>query len=144
MSAQRSRAEIERSLTRFQDDEFAYGYDKTKAVVQFTSNGRLVRFVLILPPRDDEKFRLTPTGKLRSGSAAQAAWEQGCRESWRALAAVIKAKLVAVDTGIVGFDEEFASLIVLPDGTTVGEWLTPRIEKAYELGTVPPVLAIDK
>lgn len=140
VSAGRSREEIERTLQRFGADEFAYGYDQTKAVVLFTAQNRRVRFILALP--DKSEFRLTPTGKIRAADSASTAWEQACRESWRALAAVIKAKLVAVDSGIVGFEEEFASHIVLPDGSSVGEWLLPQIARAYELGTMPPMLAI--
>lgn len=142
VSVERSRAEIERTLARFGADEFAYGYDKNRAVVQFTAQQRRVRFVLHMPAKDDPQFTRTPTGKPRSSSAALTAWEQGCRESWRALAAVIKAKLVAVDTGIVGFEAEFASHIVLPDGTSVGDWLLPQIAQAYQLGEMPPMLAI--
>lgn len=138
---ERSRAEIERTLSRFDASEFMYGYDATRAIVQFAARGRRVRFVLGLPDKDD--YRLTPTGKARTSSAALSAWEQACRESWRALAAVIKAKLVAVETGIVGFEEEFASHIVLPDGSTVGEWLLPQIEQAYATSLMPSMLALE-
>ncbi|MBB1512004.1 hypothetical protein H5399_05215 [Tessaracoccus sp. MC1627] len=140
---ERSRAEIERTLARFGADEFAYGYDKARAVVQFTASQRRVRFILWLPDRAARRFTHTPTGKSRTPEQAAAQWEQGCREAWRALAEVIKAKLVAVDTGIVGFEEEFAAHIVLPDGSSVGDWLLPQIAHAYELHEMPPMLALD-
>lgn len=140
---ERSRAEIERTLARFGADEFAYGYDKSRAVVQFTAQDRRVRFVLSMPEKTQRRFTHTPTGKARTREQALAQWEQGCREAWRALAEVIKAKLVAVDTGIVGFEEEFAAHIVLPDGSSVGDWLLPQIAHAYELREMPPMLALD-
>lgn len=144
VSVERSRAEIERTLSRFGADEFMYGYDASRAVVQFKAQGRHVRFILRLPDRSDRRFTHTPTGKVRTHEQAAAAWEQGCREAWRALAEVIKAKLVAVETGIVGFEEEFASHIVLPDGSSVGDWLLPQIERAYKLNAMPSMLAIER
>lgn len=143
VSVEKSRIEIERTLERFGADEFAYGYDSTKAVVQFTAKNRRVRFVLALPNKKSREFTVTPTGRERTAAATREAWEQVCRARWRALAAVIKAKLVAVETGIVSFEEEFASHIVLPDGTSVGEWLLPQIQVAYEQQQMPPMLALD-
>lgn len=142
VTVERSRAEIERTLVRFGASEFMYGYDSQKALVQFQASERRVRFVLVLPLKDDRRFTHTPTGKLRASTEASKQWEQGCRESWRALAEVIKAKLVAVTTGIVSFEQEFAAHIVLPDGSTVGEWLLPQIQKAYEENEMPSMLAI--
>ena len=111
VSVERSRAEIERTLARFGAEEFMYGYDKHRAVVAFSAADRRVRFVLLMPDKADRRFTHTPTGKARSSDQALAQWEQGCRESWRALAEVIKAKLVAVDSGIVTFEEEFAARV---------------------------------
>jgi hypothetical protein len=30
--------------------------------------------------------------------------------------------------------------IVLPDGSTVGDWVRPQVESAYQLGTMPQML----
>ena len=38
---------------------------------------------------------------------AHGRWEQACRQRWRALALVIKAKLEAIDAEISTFEEEF-------------------------------------
>ncbi|WP_198651245.1 hypothetical protein [Salinicola sp. CPA57] len=69
------------------------------------------------------------------------AWEQACRQRWRALALVIKAKLEAVESGITMFEEEFLAHIVLPNGGTVGGWMLPQIKKSYDSGSMPPLLA---
>jgi hypothetical protein len=53
---------------------------------------------------------------------------------------MIKAKLEAVATGIVTFEEEFAPHMVLPGGRLVAEFLLPAIEQAYATGEVPPLL----
>jgi hypothetical protein len=61
---------------------------------------------------------------------------------WRALSVVIKAKLVAVEEGIVTFEEEFGMHMVLPNGSTVAEHITPYIDQAYLEGNVAPLLQI--
>ena len=69
-------------------------------------------------------------------------WEQACRQRWRALALVIKAKLEAVESGITTFEDEFLAHIVMPDGQTVATHIKPRIAEAYEggrmLALMPP------
>lgn len=70
------------------------------------------------------------------------AYDQALRQRWRAMYLVIKAKLEAVESGIVSFEEEFAVYTVLPDGKTVGQHVLPSIEQAYEANTVPLLLAI--
>lgn len=140
VSSAKSRDEIERTLSRYGADQFGYGWDTDKAMVTFRAHGRLIRFVLPMPARDDREFRLTPTGRTRSASQAEAAWEQACRQRWRALALAVKAKLEAVEAGISTFDSEFMAQIVLPAGGTVGEWMAPQIDAAYAAGTMPTAL----
>jgi hypothetical protein len=62
------------------------------------------------------------------------------RQRWRALALVIKAKLEAVEAGISSVEDEFLSFIMLPNGSTVGEWVQPQIERVYESGSMPALL----
>lgn len=141
VSTDRSRAEIEKTLTRYGADTFAYGWAGDKAQIGFAAHGRHVRFILRMPDKNDPEFTLTPTGKRsRSDDQAYAAWEQACRQRWRALNLVIKAKLEAVESGISEFEEEFLAHIVLPNGTTAGDWLRPQIEEAYVTGKMPEML----
>jgi len=67
-------------------------------------------------------------------------WEQACRQRWRALALVIKAKLEAVGSGISVFEEEFLANIVMPDGSTFGAYALPQIEHIYETRELPALL----
>lgn len=136
----RSRIEIEHILQRFGADAFVYGWDQKKAMVQFRAEGKTVRFMLSIPIMGDVQF--TPTGQLRSPSSARTALEKTTRANWRALLLIIKAKLVAVDAGIVTFEEEFLAQIMLPDGQTVGDWIVPQVERAYEVGEMPMALPI--
>jgi hypothetical protein len=137
--ADRSRAEIERTLARWGADGFMYGWEQTRAVIQFRANERFIRFIVELPDRSE--FLLTPSRKQRRSPAqAESAYDQAVRQRWRALALVIKAKLEAVESGITEFEAEFLAHIVLPDGSTVGDWVRPQVESAYQLGTMPQML----
>lgn len=137
----RSRAEIERTLSRYGAASFMYGWDDTRAMVQFSAHDRLIRFLLPLPDRADPVFVYTPSKKQKRHPAdVEKAWEQACRQRWRALLLVIKAKLEAVDAGISEFEEEFLAHVVLPDGSTVGQFIRPQIERAYTAGVMPGAL----
>lgn len=137
--SERSRAEIETTLRRYGATGFGYGWDERRATIGFTTKDRQVRFVLLLPDRND--FILTPgKGQRRTSAAADQAWEQAVRQCWRALALVVKAKLEAVAAGITTFEEEFLAHIVLPDGRTVAEHVIPGVALSYERGRVGPLL----
>ena len=141
----KSKAEIERILQRYGADQFMSGWDLERAVVGFRMNGRQIRFIVQLPDRNDDEFQFTPGRRTkRDKSKAYSAWEQACRQRWRALALVIKAKLEAVEAGITVFEDEFLAHIVLPDGQTVGEYMRPQIAIAYEKGSMPNLLPYDQ
>ena len=105
VTADKSRAEIERTLQRYGADAFVYGWDTEMdaAMVQFRAADRVIRFLIPMPDRFDPEFTKTPTGRERAEAQAHSAWEQAGRQRWRALALVIKAKLEAVEAGITEF-----------------------------------------
>lgn len=140
VSVEKSKAEIERLLQRYGADQFISGWDQQQAYIMFRMADRQVKFVLPLPDKNDPEFTQTPTGKKRTESNAWEAWEQGCRQRWRALALVVKAKLEAVETGITTFQDEFLAHILLPDGSTVSEFINPQLAIAYEKNEMPKLL----
>jgi hypothetical protein len=140
VSSDRSRAEIEKTLQRYGARQFMYGYDESQAIVGFVIHNRQVKFVLPMPDRADKEFTRTPTGRTRVASSVIEAYEQAVRQRWRALALVIKAKLEAVQSGIVTFDAEFLAQLVLPNGQTVGDSVMPMVAEAYETGITPQLL----
>lgn len=141
VSAERSRAEIEQVLARYGADKFLSGWAGQQAVIGFQCHDRLVRFMLTLPDRADRQFTRTEArGQLRTQDAAVKAWEQACRQRWRALCLCIKAKLEAVESEIESFEEAFMGHIVLPGDVTVGDWLAPQIDQAYKTGVLPQML----
>lgn len=145
VSVEKSRMEIETTLRRYGADAFSYGWEEMKAVVMFRAHNRHVRFLVKLPDRDSDEFKFYYRGSNRHERTPEAAhnqWEQACRQKWRALVLVVKAKLEAVDAGISEFEEEFLANIVLPEGGTVGQFIRPRIEEAYLSGKTPPFLML--
>lgn len=144
VSSEKSQAEIKQIVNRYGATRYATLDEPGSAAIIFEIAARRIRFILPLPDRKDEKFTHTrrSSGKqvLRAPEAAYKAWEQACRQRWRALALVIKAKLEAVETGITTLEQEFLNNILLPSGETVGEFMLPQIAAAYESGTMPKLL----
>ena len=141
VSAEKSKLEIEHTLQRFGADQFIYGWESDKAVIGFRISGRQVRFILPLPSRSAEQFVFTPVKQeRRSPAGITLAWEQGTRQCWRALALIIKAKLEAIEAGIVTVEDEFLAQTLLPSGESVSEWLQPQVTVAYERGDMPALL----
>src|SRR5262245_47569161 len=103
VSVERSKAEIEQLLQRYGAKEFAHSWKTGKAVIQFGMKNRVVRFTLPLPNK--QEFAKTASGRrYRNETDTLRAWEQGCRQRWRALTLTIKAKLESVESGIEEFD----------------------------------------
>ncbi len=142
VTSDRSRSEIESTLRRYGAMKFAYGWTDEEATVLFELVGRRVLFRLPLPNRNDRVFTHTPgRGQRRDPAAAEREWEKAQRQRWRALALVIKAKLEAVDSGITTVEQEFLAHIVLPDGSTVGQWIAPQVAAAYDTGEMPAIMS---
>lgn len=136
VSTEASRSEIERTLRRYKADAFMYASEADRAVIQFRIGLRQVRFMLHMPDPRDCEFTQHSRG-TRTPDAAEKLWEQACRQRWRALALVIKAKLEAVSAGITTIEDEFLAHTVLPDGQTVSQMIQPQLRIAYETGAMP-------
>jgi len=142
---ERSRAEIETMLRKYGAAQFVSGWDADRAVIGFSAQGRQLRFVLKMPAANDKRFththhkkRYYPTENSKERQVQL--YEQEVRRLWRALALTIKAKLEAVDSGIETFEEAFMPHIVLPDGSTVGQFMSPQLERVYAGGEMPRML----
>lgn len=139
---EKSRLEIERTLRKYGADAFAYAEEGRRVRLGFRMAGRQFRFELELPDPRSTRFTHSSRG-ARAPAVALAAWEQGCRSAWRALALVIKAKLEAVDAGISTLEDEFLANLILPNRETVGDWIRPQVEEAYKVGTMPAALMLE-
>ena len=138
VSVNRTREEIIAILERYGADAFGYAQDGNHQVVFFRMEGRRVRLSVEMP--GPEEFILTPTGIRRTPATQHRMHNQACRQRWRAMLLLIKAKLEGVASGITTLEEEFLAHIYLPDGRTVGEFIQPQIEESYRTGQMPPLL----
>jgi len=143
VSVGKSKAEIEDLVTRYGADQFGTMWQDGEAIIGFRVKGRFVKFVLPLPDQKDKRFWESPAKKKRyDQEAALKNWEQGCRQAWRALALVVKAKLEAVASGITTFDAEFLAHFVMPDGRIFADVALPAIADAYRTGGQPRMLLL--
>lgn len=129
--ASRSRDEIERTLDRYGASAFHYSREEVPSGVavgiEFKLQGHLVRLAMLLPSSKEARFTLDTRGYHRSENAARELWEKATRQRWRALALVVKAKLEAIESGIVvpGTDE------------TVGQRIIPAIKQGRTVPALP-------
>ena len=152
VAPEKSRAEIEGLLRKYGADGFMSGWGKDSAFIAFHAHDRMLKFVLPLPQLSEERFWKVQRGgnhyqhetfgwgQWRTQAQAEAAHEQEIRRRFRALALVIKAKLEAVESKVASFESEFMAHIVMPDGKTVADHVSPAIAEAYRTGGVPRLL----
>lgn len=140
VSVEKSRAEIESLIVRYGATSTAFMNAPGRALIMFEAKGRRIVFELPLLDIADKRFQRDGRGSLRTADKRHEAWEQACRQRWRALALVIKAKLEAVESGITSFEDEFLAHIMMPDGKTVASHVKPTIAAAYETGSMMPLL----
>lgn len=139
VSVNKSKGEIERILQRYGAEKFMQGWDQEKAVIAFTYEGRTIQMKLPLPKKSE--FAQTPGGRReRSPEDTIKHWEQACRQSFRSLALMIKAKLAGVESGIATMEDEFLAYTLLPTGGTVGEQCQEEIAKMIKTGKMPKLL----
>jgi hypothetical protein len=142
ISVEKSKAELEKVVRQ----HGAYNYGSAtldaegKALVYFSVGKaeqlRQVRLILPLPKVTD--FKKSWSG--RKQKTPEQRWEQACRERWRLLVLVVRAKLELIAVGGSSLEREFLADIALPDGRTVAEVLLGPLALAYKTGKVPPML----
>ena len=113
----RTKAEIEKELSRFGATGFFSGWQNGVTKIGFVYEGSVYQFEL-----------------------SQSDNPQEDRANWRALLLAIKAKIVWVSTGKGTFASEFMAQLLLPNGQTVERYLLPQIEQAKDAGNLPKLL----
>lgn len=121
-----SRTEIEHLLERHGAGGFVYGTISGQAMIAFEMKSRRIRFIVPMPvaKRTAEENKIAAEHRRR----------------WRALLLVLKAKLEAVASSIVTFDEEFLAHIVIDGNATVGDRIVPTLDAAIQGGNLPHLL----
>lgn len=145
VSVDKSKAEIQRTLARWGASAFMYAEDGDDVLVAFKYSGLTVRLALPMPDRNDATILRTPVSKeLRTKDTQEKVYQQAIKQRWRGLLLMLKAKLEAIELGIVTFDQEFLPYLVLPSGLTVTDQLMPQIYQALEGGSQFPMLPAAK
>lgn len=141
VSTEKTLAEIKKLLNQKGAEKTVFYDEDSRAAIGFEMDGRVLRFVLPLPLKGASEFKQTPVrGYWRTDEEAYGAWEQACRQRWRALLLILKAKFEAVEAEILTFEEVFLAHILLPNKQTVGECFVPQLDAVYAGETVPLLL----
>jgi tRNA nucleotidyltransferase/poly(A) polymerase len=117
VSAERSRAELEKLLTRAGAKQFGVMTSEAVTHVVFELQNRMVRLTMKMPT-------LKEVRDLNKCS-------QERRRLWRVLVLVVKAKLEAVAQGLSDVEHEFLADVVVQGGETVGERLQGELDAMY-------------
>jgi len=120
----KTQAEIQALLLQKGATQFALDWEKQK--ILFNYKGKVVRFGVPKPKRDE--FKHTTTGRVRTEDSIDVFFEQAMKQRWRQLLLVIKAKIEAIEIGITTMEEEFLSYFVMHNGQTIGETIIPQLD----------------
>ena len=140
VSVAKSKADLEKLLRKFGVVEFGVVTDGKQAQIAFKLSGLPVRFGLPLPDPGADRFCKTKRLKERSEEAALKSWEQECRSVWRGLLLIVKAMLIAVESGTIDLKTMFMPFIVTGNGKTVGERTLPKLDMILSTGDMPLLL----
>lgn len=133
-----SKAEAEKLANRLKADAFIAGTMDGVAFFQFRAEGRFVRLSISLATWQDVAY--SPTGRERTEPQIKSAMAAENRRLYRALVNLLKAKVIAIEEGIVTFEQEFFANVVMPDGNTVYDASKASLELAYSTGKSVPLL----
>lgn len=136
---EKTRTEIESTVKRYGATGYSYGWQDNRHVVQFIIQNRRIKIELVLPTMDDEQFKYDRRDNWRTDKEITKAWEQEVRRKWRVLLLILKSRLEELDED-VPIEFALTPWILLPNGQTVGSVITERIDAAYQVGSMPPLL----
>lgn len=138
VAVDRSIAEIGRIVKQHGATEFGYHESGAEAIVGFVIDKYRVELAIKLPPLD--QFKHTPSGRTRTIRQAIENRDQDVRRLWRVLKEVVKMRCVAIEEGVLTFEEAWLAHLVLGDGRTVGHTMLPMLQKAKDRGALPSSL----
>lgn len=141
VSVEKSQAEVQKILRKYNADRFGIMEDRENAFLMFEYNNLRIQMTVPLP--DKEEFKKTETGRSRKANQIEEAFNQAVRQRWRALVLAIKAKLEAVEIGISTIEQEFMAFVMMPDGKQLSEHLLPQIKEIANTGELPKLLGFN-
>jgi hypothetical protein len=138
VTVERSRMELDGLLSKHGASSRGIQCDDAAgiAMVAFIMGGHKYRIELPLPRLSlDVPAKAQPRGwsgwsSSRRSDYATKAWQQACRERWRALVLTVKAKLEIIKIGVSSVQREFMADLVLSDGGTLHQHIATALEDA--------------
>ena len=109
VSVSKSKSDINKILVGYGIDEYFMGSSPRGEGVGFKYEGRVYKHNVPMPKKED--YRLTSQ------------YEQAVRQRWRIFYMSLKMKLEEVHDGGISFEDQFLSMMALPDGSTVGDFM---------------------
>jgi hypothetical protein len=136
--------ELKRVMLRYGAEQFGTYGTLEAEVVMFAFNGLTYRFTLPMPTCEADLVRIREAARQSKRAIPQGenAMQQERDRRMRALLAVIRAKLIAIDEGITTFEQEFLPHVVTGDGRTVAEATIPALAEGVRRGSIPKSLPI--
>jgi len=105
----RSKAQIQKLLVDYGIVEYFMGSSPRGDGVGFKYEGKVYKHNVPAPKSED--YRL------------QSQYDQAIRQRWRVFYMSLKMKLEEVQDGGVSFEDQFLSMMTLPDGSTVADFM---------------------
>jgi hypothetical protein len=138
VSPERSLIETKALIKKYGGSNIRHAETDQETIIAFEMHQRLIRFNLPYPAITD--FSKNINGERRTLAQAEVARDKEIKRLWRTLVATIKAKLIASESGITSFEQEFLAYTVTETGETVGEVMLPQLRNIYASGEMPPML----
>jgi hypothetical protein len=148
VSVERSKAELDTLLGKHGAAQRAIMHDEPAgfAAVVFVLRGRKYKIEVPMPTPAavTPKAAAEPRGwsgwdEARRAQWVRLQWEQACRERWRGLVLLVKAKLEIVRMGVSTFEREFLADLMLPDGHTAHQTIGAYMERLIADGYQQPL-----
>lgn len=144
VTPERTQGEIVEILKRYKATDYMTGWTQGRALVAFRLKDIGIRYLVPMPDPQAREFARDARDNVRKPEHRIKHWEQACRQRWRALLLIIKAKLEAIASGISSIEEEFLANVVTPHGPTIGQMIIPQlpeIRKGGEVNLLPALPA---
>lgn len=136
VTVDKSRQELELLLRQRGAAQFGYFEGDTETVFVYCLHGRRIKHTVVRPIVEVKRLSKGMTEE----EAQKARSEKEYQRRWRALLLLCKAKFEMIEAGSSTFEAEFLGDTMLPDGSTVGQLMLPRVETSYKTGEMPRFL----
>lgn len=136
---ERSKLELDRVLSKAGATSRMTGSDDVCgfAFVAFVLEKHQIRLRIPMPKRDERKFTHRSDhvySAHRSSVQGDKMHAQACRERWRCLILLVKAKLEAIAMGVSTAEREFMADLFLANGRTLHEELAAQLQEGASGG----------